>query len=200
MSLALGARMGLDYSFELVVEIAKLERALVAIADALVPSDRERLLRSVAPDPVGWLERIERTGTDARMSDVCFSFLFSPDDDLLVYPSGQVEPCGRVGVGCVWCYLRIRDDGVAVFRATAATTCMSLLFERSESVRAVWASIAEQCGAWFVMFDDETYENRVLWPYVGTLSDLHADEEPQSRPSWPELAARAQRLAGRAGA
>ena len=183
--------MGLDYSFELVVEIARLERALVAIADALVPSDRERLLRSIGPDPVRF--SIESSG------DRCFSFLFPPDDDLLVYPSGQVEPCGRFGVGCVWCDLRIRD-GVAVFRATAATTCMSLLFERSESVRAVWASIAEQCGAWFVMFDDETYENRVLWPYVGTLSDLHGDEAPLSRPSWAELAARAQRLAGRAGA
>jgi hypothetical protein len=179
--------MGLDYSFELVVEIGRLERALVAIADALIPYDRERLLRSIGSDPVGSFDRIEGDG--------CFRFLFPADEEVLAF-WGEVEPCGRVRCGCVWCHLWIEGE-VAKFVATAPTTDTSLLFERSESIRGVWASIAEQCGALFVLFDDETYQNRVFWPYVGTLSDVLFEGEWVG---WVEAGARAQRLAGRARA
>jgi len=92
-----------------------------------------------------------------------------------------------VQIGCVWSQLHVGDHFL-LFRAMAAITAMSLMFQQSTNVCEVFAGIAREAGALLVAFDDEAGELLVVWPRRGRLgvcileepADL-VDDEWQSR-------------------
>lgn len=81
---------------------------------------------------------------------------------------------GRVAVGCVWSEFLL-GHRYLLFRATAATTRMSLLFAQSFSVRDTFATVGREAGASLVGFDDEQGELVGVWPRQGQAGSFVID-------------------------
>ncbi len=169
-----GGTMGLDYAFELIAERSSADRVIRAIAEHLDPTDSGRLLACVPSDVDCPLGDIERTPLEQNMSDLCLGFLFPPDGQVEAYSPERKLINGLVRIGCVWSTL-IVEGNLVIFRATAATTGMSLLFEESPSVRNTWISIAQKAGALLLLLDDERFDNRAIWPVERLLGHPAAD-------------------------
>ncbi len=186
--------MGLDCSFLVVTPVRRVDALLEAIAAHLVPDDQARLRAALPWSPAvdrvsEWLgdppardrRGIAKLPREAgeRGEDYCFTFLIPRDEVLTAYEqSGSPVSAegGLVAVGCVWCDLRAGDEW-AVFRATAATSDMSRLFERSPSVRALWSQVASKAQATALLFDTEDLEGwELLHPGSGRVT--RPDEEP----------------------
>ena len=174
--------MGLDYSFLVVTPANRVDRLLALLASHLAPGDAARVRAALPWSPTidqrsawfgeppardrrgfGNMARLPVEHSESR----CFSFLFSRDDVLTEYERSSTLPSadgGRVSVGCVWCSL-CAGDVWAVFEATAATSEMSRLFQRSGAVRAFWSSVGAEAGAAAIFFDCEDLERwELLYP------------------------------------
>lgn len=180
--------MGIRYSYELIAERRSADRLVRAIGD------------HVEPDGKAWLSEFLRLGIgqvkdgvrtddlERRLfalggDDVCLSFLFAEDEELAEYASeSQVPPVdGRFPVGCVWTSIDFGGEYVLV-QATAATSGMSRLFERSASVRETFTEAGQSGGALLVSFDDESGNPVGVWPFRGRFAlsagfDFFEDDE-----------------------
>jgi hypothetical protein len=72
-----------------------------------------------------------------------------------------------------------------LFRATAASSAMSRMFQGSPNVCEVFLDISREAGALLVAFNDEEHELLVVWPRRGRLDAYilgdPVDDELQSR-------------------
>lgn len=172
--------MGLDYAFELIAERTAGDRLLRTLAEYVTPEDSELLLACL---PFDAQQPLRRYGRDhlKGMRDVCLSFLFPPDELLEGYSkdTGRARVNGLIPVGCIYSSFKVGEQ-ILVFRAAAATTDMSRLFEQSPSVLETWRMIAAQAGALLLLLDDEKFDNWAIWPverrlgrpdYVGSSDD-----------------------------
>jgi hypothetical protein len=170
--------MGLDYAYEMIVARPAVHPLLRAFAAHLAPADGRRLLAAIDAGECEVMRHIARQDYEQSFADtgrgggdVCFSFHFLPDAELTEYDkdSRMARVPARVPVGCVWTSVRC-GKRFAVVRATAATTGMSRLFERSQSVRSTFMHIGQVGGALLVLFDDEQGDFGCVWPHTGRLA------------------------------
>ena len=171
-------RMGLDYSFILVTDLERADMLIRELANHLDAEGRQRLSSCLPYDAQVGFRSVRRGEFEQSLfdkhgiQDLCFSFLFPTDVDLLKYAADQSREVqdGKLSVGCVWCSIRSEQRFLA-FSATAATTAMSLLFERSAAVKATFADIGRRAGASLVMLDDERPPSIIgIWPSIGRFS------------------------------
>ena len=177
--------MGLDYSFILVTDLQRADLLIREVANHLDAEGRERLSSCLPYDAQVGFRSVRRGKFEQLLFDkhgiesLCLSFLFPTDSDLLSYAADHSREVhdGKLSVGCVWCSIRSEQRFLA-FRATAATTAISLLFESSVSVKATFAEIGVHARASLVMLDDEQPPSQVgIWPKVGRFS-LPPDIDP----------------------
>lgn len=170
--------MGFDYSFILVTDLRRADALIREVADRLDCPGRERLLSCLPYAAETGLKSVRRGEFEQRLFDkhgiqsLCLSFLFWLDAELLRYAADQPRQPqdGKLPVGCVWCSIKSEERFLA-FRATAATTAMSLLFEKSPSVKATFAEIGRRAGASLVIFDDEQPPSTIgIMPDIGRFS------------------------------
>jgi hypothetical protein len=176
MRLAAERYVGLDYSYELIAERGSADRLVRTVCDHLAPEDRARVLDALSQGMADVMDHVRRDEFERQLferggNDVCVSFLFAEDEHLAEYakesPLAPID--GRVRVGCVWTSIECGSSFVLV-RATAATTGMSRLFERSPSVRATFAKAGHSGGALLVLFDDEREDFAAVWPFQGRFA------------------------------
>lgn len=161
--------MGIDYSYEIFAPCDSTVQLVQSLAVHLLPSDADRLLSAVGEDPARLIECVRRIDCEVYPGcDLfCLSFLFAPDDWVIEY--GESHRClsdpstGRVRIGCVWSSLQC-GERFMLFRGTAATNDMSLLFKSSPNIRSTFTKIAQDAGAWLVAFDDESGDLLQVWP------------------------------------
>ncbi len=185
--------MGLRYSFEIVTAKSRVDLLLRRLAEIVAAEDRERLLAAIPWSPE--IDRVTRcrdgesvrlrygiTGLarhEERQNDYCLSFLFPSSDALSDYELLQRRTAspsrGRVPVGCVWSSLEAGRE-LAVLRCMAATTCMSVLFERCTGGRALWAELGWASNATAVFLDTEAEAWELVFPSGRTVP--RPDEEP----------------------
>jgi len=165
--------MGLDYAYELIAERHSADRLVRAVCEHLAPDDRTRLLGVLGLGVVDVMEHVQRDDFERQLferggKDICLSFLFTADEHLTEYAKqSPVAPAdGRVQVGCVWTSIECGSRFTRL-RATAATSDMSRLFERSTSVRKTFSDAGRSGGALLVMFDDEREDFVSVWPIRG---------------------------------
>lgn len=173
--------MGIDYSYEIFAPRDATVRLVESLAIHLAPCDADRLLSVVSGDSARLMECVRRIDCEAYSSrDLCLSFLFAPDDWVTKY--GKSHRClsdpttGRVRIGCVWSSLQCGERFV-LFRGTAATSDMSVLFESSPNIRATFTKIARDAGAWLVAFDDESGDLLGVWPQKQRMRVCVLDSE-----------------------
>ena len=180
--------MGLDYAYELIAERQSAERLVRAICEHVAPDDRTRLLGVLGLGSADVMEHVSRDDDERWLFErgvkhICLSFLFAADEQLTEYakesPLAPVD--GRIQVGCVWTSIEC-GSRFALVRATAATTTMSWLFERSASVRKTFGEAGRAGGALLVTFDDEQADFTSAWPLRGRFAptaerDTFEDEE-----------------------
>jgi hypothetical protein len=186
--------VGLRYAFNLVTRADAVDELLRELATHLQAEDRERLIAQVpwraaierdlvwgSGHPVSNRQGIRDIAADAdlgeRPNDLCLCFDFPPDSALERYAAGDPirRPTTGVLVGCVWTKLHV-GECYALLVATAASSDMSVLFERSASVRNVWSQLAERSGAFAVFLDTEqAYEWALLWPEPRSVCQVNAD-------------------------
>jgi hypothetical protein len=168
--------MGFTYSYELIAPAARTGRLVAALLPHLCREDRVRL-RAALP----WRPRRSTThqwcndeqvqvrhgiaglcGESDLDDSYCFSMLFRRDEAIDEYEDrrsfdrsrGLPTEVGRVRVGCVWVSLRA-GRSLCVLEASAATSCMSVLFQDSENVRQTFRRIARAARALALFFDAE---------------------------------------------
>lgn len=170
--------MGLDYTYEVVAELRSADSLVRVLAKHLVARDRQRLLAALGASPESIMRRIQRRDLELELSndeshDLCFAFLFPSDQHLVAYGSIRQfdDPqSGRLAIGCVWSSIRC-GERYALFRATAATTDMSLLFQESRSIRETFVQIGREAGAALVVFDEEKDDRVGIWPREGRMAN-----------------------------
>lgn len=175
--------MGLDYSYELIAERHLANCLVRAVSEHLAPDDKARLLGALDLGVDDLMEQIQRSDLERGSQNICLSFLFAADEHLAEYekdwPLAPVD--GRVQVGCVWTSIECGSRFV-LLRATAATSGMSRLFERSASVQETFSDIGRSGGALLVAFDDEREDFVSVWPLRGRFAtskepDCYYDED-----------------------
>jgi hypothetical protein len=172
--------MGLDYAYEIHLPASQVRRALEAVVELAPPGQKpsvpvtlpggERLIipftSNFADDPVDC--------SDGRNLSLDTSLMFEVGDDeireFLDEPGGD-----RAAIGYV--YLTVyfdgrRRPGYAELNFTASTTGMSLLFERSASVRRLFTGLAERVGAACCLLDKEQNGYEVCWTNGSDLGDF----------------------------
>ena len=186
--------MGLDYSFVVVSPTDRVNILLRTISGYVSAEDSSRLQAALPWTPS--IDRFSQWRGQAPARDRrgfsnlpryphevgdnrCFTFLFPPDDFLVDYErlcsSMPRTADGRVAVGCVWCCLSA-GEALAVFNATAATSDMSRLFERSPGVRSLWSKISIEATTTALLFDFEDIDRwELLYPRSEQVPRL--DEE-----------------------
>src|SRR5213076_2857582 len=98
--------------------------------------DRNRLLAAAKVSSERIMEVIQRDDLESRLSgrgseDICLTFLFPSDEHLVAHGSvaqSDDPQTGRLAIGCVWSWIRC-GERYGLFRATAATSDMSRLFD-----------------------------------------------------------------------
>ena len=172
--------MGLDYAYELIAARESADRLVRALRDRLVAEDRARLLATLQSGLAGAVDHVERDVFERQLfqqgaKELCLSFLFPEDEPLALFANDLAPVDGRVQVGCVWTTIECGSEYV-LLRATAATSSMSLLFERSRSVRSTFCEAGRTGGALLVLFDDEREDFAAVWPYEGRFAHKAATE------------------------
>jgi len=162
----------LRFSFELVTCAASVDLLLLALAEQLDEPDRKRVAQALPYRPalaygavregIGGLALREYE----RANDVCFTFVFPPDSELVCYASEYEPPPtgGPIPVGCVYTKLHVGREH-SLLTCTAATSSMSRVFERSPSVRDSWRNLAVTARSRALFFDaerDSVWDR--LWP------------------------------------
>jgi len=164
--------MGLDYSYELIALRGRTKQLVSALLTHLVPKDHDRLLAALGSGDEKLLQTVQRDDLESMLFEkgydsLCLAFLFPSDDHLKEY--GGIEEFAdiegnRVAVGCVWGSLEVGNNYIR-FTATAATSSMSRLFEKSPSIRKTLTQIAKDAAADLLIFDDESDGNVLaVWP------------------------------------
>lgn len=176
--------MGLDYSYEIYVPAGNVVRALTALAEqaagfnppleVTLPGG-ERLLMPFTSrfktDPVEW-------SAGGRLSlDTCIMVdadgvvqEYKGDDDFR-------DDLGRARIGYVYLtaeYDANLDNRYVSLSFTAATTSMSLLFEKSASVRRAFTDLTAASGGVCCLLDKETEGWELVW--------LNGEELREPRP------------------
>lgn len=159
--------MGIDYAYEIIADRTAGEKLVRAVAKRCTPERAARLCAAIANGAERVMFEFERDGIEGGNSkprDVCLSFCFPLDAKLIEDGAFVVdEPFPHAQVGCIWSEFLFGEKFVYL-QAVAATTGMSLLFERSPSIRRTFVEIAEEAGARLAMFDDEQGINLAVWP------------------------------------
>ena len=128
--------MGLDYCFESIVRRDSIGQFAAALASHLTPDDGNLLIDALRRDPERLME-LAKLPDFEKYSQLCLTFLFEPDESIDDYEANYrlSDPVtGRVAVGCVWTSFYLGGRFVRS-RFTAATSAMSIVFERSSNVR-----------------------------------------------------------------
>lgn len=163
--------MGLDYSFEMVLRKHDLNEALEALCKHLCNSDRLRLL-----DCIPWAPEVEkhRSGKGKNVfkeclgirgfrsmkvedeNDYCLSMLFKRDKILREYEAdyNYDSQSDKVAIGCIWTSI-YTGQKLAVITFAAATTNMSLLFQRSPEIQKTWDELVMETNSLALFFDTE---------------------------------------------
>jgi hypothetical protein len=169
--------MGLRYAYEIVTDRTSVESLITAIAKHLESKGRNRLLAAATISSVKIMEVIQRDDLESGFAekgfdDLCLTFLFPSDERLIAHGSladFDDPQTGRLAIGCVWSRIRCGEK-YGLFRATAATSEMSRLFDESPSVRDTFIRIAKDAGAALLLLDDELGKNLGIWPREGRLA------------------------------
>ncbi|BCJ42651.1 hypothetical protein GCM10010168_06070 [Actinoplanes ianthinogenes] len=163
--------MGLDYAYEIHLPATRVRRALEAVVDLAPPGEKAAtpvLLPGGARLTVPFTSNFRGDPvdcSDGRTLNLDTSLMFEVGDDeireFLDEPGGD-----RAAIGYI--YLTVffeggRRPGYAKLDFTAATTGMSLLFERSPSVRRLFTGLAEEAGAACCLLDKEHNGYEVCW-------------------------------------
>jgi hypothetical protein len=161
--------VGLDYGYEIVIGVERAGELIEALAGHLAADDRLRLLAAYREYGADLMRGLDPEGTSFR--SVCFSFRFSLDEAFREYGShGIADEAGPAAlVGCVWSSV-VYGDRYVLFRGTAATTQMSILFRDSASVRSTFVRIGATASASAVLFDDEQGLPIEIWPRAGRVA------------------------------
>jgi hypothetical protein len=171
--------VGIRYAFEIVTDRTSIESLSQAIAKHLEPKDRTRFLAAAKVSSERVMEVIPRDDLEFRLSemgneDICLTFLFPPDESVVAYGSVAKldDPqTGRLAIGCVWSWIRC-GERYGLFRAAAATSGMSRLFEQSQSIRETFVQIAKEAGASLLLLDIEQDKCLGIWPREDELASL----------------------------
>ena len=187
--------MGHDYSFEMVLHKRDLNAALEALCSHLCEIDRLRLRECLpwapevetdragdAKNPIRECSGIRgfRSMKGEYENDYCLSMLFERDEVLREYEAdyhfrGEGD---KVTVGCIWTSL-YAGRRLAVMTFTAATTNMSLLFQRSPKIRETWTDLARATRSLALFFDkEEGDEWYLIYPRVEKVGRPY--DEPYS--------------------
>ncbi|MBB4737193.1 hypothetical protein BJY16_000652 [Actinoplanes octamycinicus] len=118
--------------------------------------------------------------SDGGNLDLDTSLMFEVGDDeirdFLDGPGGD-----RAAIGFIYLTVSFesgRRPGFAELDFTAATTGMSLLFERSASVRRLFTGLAEQVGAVCCLLDKEQHGYQICWTDGTDPADFLPEEGP----------------------
>ena len=161
--------MGLDYGYEIVIGAERSGELIEALASHLAADDRLRLLAAHREYGADLMRGLNPDETSFR--EVCFSFQFPLDETLREYGNLRIaDGAGQYAlVGCVWSSV-VYGERYVLFRGTAATTEMSILFRDSASVRSTFAGIGATASAFAVLFDDEQELPIEIWPRAGRVA------------------------------
>jgi hypothetical protein len=169
--------MGIDYSYEIFVPARNVTRALTELA-ALAPTTSRRPPVTVTL-PGGdevvlpFTSHYETGPVDCSTGgtlDLDTTIMVGVDDDAMrefAKPHDwERAERGRIPVGYV--YLTVRcatrwHPGYASLDFTAATTGMSLAFERSASIRAVFTGLTAASGGVCCVLDTEEATRQICW-------------------------------------
>jgi hypothetical protein len=179
--------MGLDYSYEIVCKRSSVTLLVQVLAKHVRAEDADRLLSAVRETPDRLME-LARRQEYGEACDLCLSFLFEPDEKIILYQKEHAlyDPITRrAAIGCVWSSFEYGEH-YALFCVKAATSDMSRLFESSPNVRAAFIRIALEAGALLLAFDDEQGDLVGVWPLarragICVVDDLPHGSEPASR-------------------
>ncbi|MEU6852790.1 hypothetical protein ABZ901_23040 [Actinacidiphila alni] len=169
--------MGLGYSYEIVVPAGGVGKALAEVAVSAPAGRREPPVEVTLPGgekivlPFTSRFRSEPVDCSAGGPLELDTSLMVPvdDDEVCAYADAgglDVDPLGRVAIGYVYLtveFARSSSPGFASLDFMAAATGMSLLFERSASVREVFTGLTAGSGGVCCLLDKECVEYRVCW-------------------------------------
>ncbi|WP_329367436.1 hypothetical protein OG896_20480 [Streptomyces sp. NBC_00669] len=186
--------MGLDYSYEIFVPARNVARTLAALAELAPRTGRvpplEVTLPGGVPLVVPFTSNFASEPVDCSAGgtlDLDTTIMFGVDDPVRAYMEGGgrapgPEPgpgpgpdgLGRAGIGYI--YLTVRFTSAphpryAVLEFTAATSRMSVMFERSASVRTVFTGLAAAGGGACCVLDTESDALQVCWLNGRTLRE-----------------------------
>jgi hypothetical protein len=163
--------MGLDYAYEIHLPAGRVRHALEAVVELAPPGEKSSVLITL---PGGDRLTVPFTShfaegpvdcSDGRNLNLDTSLMFEVGDDeireFLDEPGGE-----RAAIGYIYLtvyFAERRRRGYAELTFTAATTGMSLLFERSASVRKLFTELAERVGAACCLLDKEHNGYEICW-------------------------------------
>ncbi|MER7773210.1 hypothetical protein [Kitasatospora sp. NPDC096140] len=169
--------MGIDYCYEIVVPPRNVARALTALA-SLAP--RTRPLPPITVTLPGGdrvvlpftsnFRREPVNCSDGSTLHLDTAIMCGVDDDAMREFSktcrGERDEGGRLAVGYIYLTVQFTSwwhPDYASLRFTAATTGMSLAFERSASIREVFSGLTAASGGVCCLLDTETAAWQICW-------------------------------------
>lgn len=206
--------MGLDYSYEIFVPARNVARTLAALAELAPRTGRVPPLDVTLPGGgqlvVPFTSNFASEPVDCSAGgtlDLDTTIMFGVDGAVRAYvegggrapgPAPEPEPdeLGRARIGYIYLTVRFASaphPRYASMEFTAATSRMSVMFERSASVRTVFTGLAAAGGGACCVLDTESDALQVCWlngrtlretvpgPRFPSLSDLAAtwpDQDP----------------------
>ncbi|MCC9309576.1 hypothetical protein LN042_21280 [Kitasatospora sp. RB6PN24] len=170
--------MGLDYSYEVFTPAQNVARALAALVE-LAPRHRRNTPlavtlpsgdRLVLPFTSGFKSDPVDCSSSGRL-ELDTSIMVGVDDAVREFEEGrdlELDELGRVPIGYVYLTVRFAPamhPHYASLEFTAATTGMSLMFERSASMRAVFTGLTAASGGVCCLLDTEsdTFQKEMCW-------------------------------------
>jgi hypothetical protein len=164
--------LGLDYSFIVVLSRSELSFALEKLCTVLYEEDRLRMQRCLPWEPEveryqyqvdkgrGFREclgiRSYRLMKEEYENDYCLTMCFKRDKVIGEYEDqyNMNRKHDMIMLGCIWTSV-YAGNRFAAITSTAATTGMSLLFQRSPSIKKTWTGLAQKMKAIALFFDQE---------------------------------------------
>ncbi|MDX2646763.1 hypothetical protein PV341_24970 [Streptomyces sp. PA03-1a] len=168
--------MGLDYTYEIVLPGRNVAAALAELVQLAPPASQVPPLTVTLPGGEGIVvpftshfrsEPVDCSGSGTLGLDT--SIMFGVDDAVRAFLEDrdpEPDALGRVPIGYVYLTVRFAPalhPHYATLEFTAATTRMSLMFERSASVRSVFTGLTAAAGGVCCLLDTETGIHRMDW-------------------------------------
>ncbi|MEU1520453.1 hypothetical protein ABZ490_51605 [Streptomyces sp. NPDC005811] len=168
--------MGFDYSYEIFIPARNVARALTELAELAPTTGRQPTIPVTLPggDQVvlPFTSHFKSEPVDcstSRTLDLDTTIVFGVDDavrEFLGTHHREPDERGRVAIGYIYLTVRFATrwhPDYASLDFTAATTGMSLAFERSASIRAVFNGLTAASGGVCCVLDTERATRQICW-------------------------------------